>query len=91
MRIGINAGPIEAGIIGSKKFGDNLWGDAANVASRMESFGLPGRIQVTEEVYHELKHQYHFEERGKITVKGRGEMVVYFLTGTNIYPFVQSC
>jgi len=81
LRIGINAGPVVAGIIGSKKFSYDLWGDTVNIASRMESFGLPGKIQVTEDVYLELKHKYHFEERGKIPIKGRGEMIVYFLTG----------
>ena len=81
LRIGINAGPVVAGIIGFKKFSYDLWGDTVNVASRMESFGLPGKIQVTEDVYQKLKQKYHFEERGKIPIKGRGEMFVYFLTG----------
>lgn len=79
LRIGINTGPVVAGIIGYKKFSYDLWGDTVNVASRMESFGLPGKIQVTEEVYQLLKDQYHFEERGTISVKGRGEMLVYLL------------
>ena len=81
LRIGINSGPVVAGIIGSKKFSYDLWGDTVNVASRMESFGLPGRIQVTEEVYQRLKHQYLFEERGTISIKGKGEMAVYLLLG----------
>jgi class 3 adenylate cyclase len=81
LRIGINAGPVVAGIIGFMKFSYDLWGDTVNVASRMESFGLPGKIQVTEDVYQKLKQKYHFEERGKIPIKGRGEMFVYFLTG----------
>ena len=81
LRIGINTGPVVAGIIGYKKFSYDLWGDTVNIASRMESFGLPGKIQVTEEVYKKLKQKYHFEERGKIPIKGRGKMFVYFLTG----------
>jgi len=81
LRIGINTGPVVAGIIGYKKFSYDLWGDTVNIASRMESFGLPGKIQVTEEVYKKLKQKYHFEERGKILIKGRGKMFVYFLTG----------
>jgi len=80
LRIGINSGPVVAGIIGYKKFSYDLWGDTVNIASRMESFGLPGKIQVTEDVYQKLKQKYHFEERGKIPIKGRGEMFVYFLT-----------
>ena len=83
LRIGINVGPVVAGIIGYKKFSYDLWGDTVNVASRMEAFGLPGKIQVTEEVYQQLKHQYLFEKRGTISVKGKGEMAVYFLNGHN--------
>ena len=80
LRIGINTGPVVAGIIGYKKFSYDLWGETVNIASRMESFGLPGKIQVTQEVYQELKQKYHFQKRGKIPIKGMGEMVVYFLT-----------
>lgn len=81
LRIGINTGPVIAGIIGFKKFSYDLWGDTVNVASRMESSGCPGRIQVTEEIHQKLRDRYIFEERGSISVKGRGEMVVYFLMG----------
>ena len=83
LRIGINAGPVVAGIIGYKKFSYDLWGDTVNVASRMESIGLPGKIQVTEEVYQLLKDRYLFEKRGAISVKGKGEMIVYFLKKQN--------
>ena len=83
LRIGINAGPVVAGIIGYKKFSYDIWGDTVNVASRMESIGLPGKIQVTEEVYQLLKDRYLFEKRGAISVKGKGEMIVYFLKKQN--------
>jgi PAS domain S-box-containing protein len=80
LRIGINTGPVVAGVIGIKKFTYDLWGDAVNTASRMESHGIPGKIQVSETTYHLLQHQYKFEERGLIEIKGKGEMKTYFLT-----------
>ena len=79
IRIGINTGPVIAGIIGTKKFIYDLWGDTVNIASRMESHGLPGNIQVTEATYKRLKHQYLFEDRGLIQVKGKGQMNCYLL------------
>lgn len=81
LRIGINAGPVVAGVIGIKKFSYDLWGDAVNVASRMESQGKPGKIQVTAELYERLKDRFIFEKRGEIEVKGRGEMTTYWLVG----------
>ncbi|MEZ2248201.1 adenylate/guanylate cyclase domain-containing protein [Microcoleus sp.] len=80
IRIGINTGPVVAGVIGTKKFSYDLWGDTVNVASRMESQGLPGCIQVTTAVYQQLKNDYVFEERGSISVKGKGETIAYLLT-----------
>ncbi|GAB4305824.1 MAG: hypothetical protein Fur0025_47890 [Oscillatoriaceae cyanobacterium] len=85
IRIGINTGPVIAGVIGIKKFIYDLWGDAVNVASRMESHGKPGYIQVTEATYSYLKDRYVLESRGAISVKGRGEMMTYWLIGRN-YP-----
>jgi class 3 adenylate cyclase len=84
IRIGINTGPVIAGIIGTKKFIYDLWGDTVNIASRMESHGLPDNIQVTEATYKRLKKQYVFEERGPIQVKGKGEMNCYLLKGKRI-------
>ncbi len=81
LRIGINTGPAIAGAIGTKKFIYDLWGDAVNTASRMESHGIPGYIQVTESTYDLLRGKYLFEERGMIQVKGKGEMMTYLLAG----------
>jgi class 3 adenylate cyclase len=81
IRIGINTGPVIAGVIGTKKFIYDLWGDTVNVASRMESHGIAGGIQVTVSTYERLKHVYTFRSRGSINVKGKGEMVTYMLTG----------
>jgi PAS domain S-box-containing protein len=81
LRIGINSGPVVAGVIGTKKFIYDLWGNAVNTASRMESHGVPGRIQVSFYTYELLRDKYEFEERGLIDIKGQGEMRTYFLTG----------
>ena len=80
IRIGMHAGPGVAGVIGQEKFAYDVWGDAVNVASRMESSGEPGRIHVTREVHTRLQDAFLFEERGEIEVKGMGPMQTYFLT-----------
>ncbi|MGB3239771.1 MAG: adenylate/guanylate cyclase domain-containing protein [Geitlerinemataceae cyanobacterium] len=79
LRIGMNTGPVVAGVIGTRKFIYDLWGDAVNVASRMESQGIPGCIQVTEATYTLLKDKYRFEARGEIAIKGKGTMPAYLL------------
>jgi len=79
LRIGIDLGPVAAGVIGRRKFAYDLWGDAVNTASRMESHGVPGRIQVTERVQRRLRDRYDFEQRGPIEVKGKGTMAPYLL------------
>lgn len=81
IRIGINTGPAIAGVIGTKKFIYDLWGDAVNTAARMESHGLPGTIQVTQSTYNILREKYLFENRGIIHVKGKGDMNTYLLAG----------
>lgn len=81
MKIGINTGPVVAGVIGTKKFIYDLWGDAVNTASRMESHGVAGGIQVTEVTYQKLKDQYSFENRGRVFIKGKGDMNTYLLLG----------
>jgi class 3 adenylate cyclase len=81
VRIGIDTGPVVAGVIGTSKFSYDLWGDTVNTASRMESHGIAGRIQVTERTYQRLRDGYRFQRRGPIQVRGMGEMVTWFLLG----------
>jgi class 3 adenylate cyclase len=83
VRIGIDTGPVEAGVIGTAKFSYDLWGDTVNTASRMESHGVAGCIQVTERTYQRLQDGYRLERRGPIQVRGMGEMVTWFLVGRN--------
>ena len=78
-RIGINSGPLVAGVVGTHKFSYDLWGDVVNVASRMESEGIPGSIQVTEMTYELIRDRFVCEPRGVISVKGKGDMNTYLL------------
>lgn len=81
LRIGLAAGPVVAGVVGARKFFYDVWGDAVNVASRMETTDIEGRIQVPQAVYDRLCHAFEFEERGDIDVKGKGVMHTWYLVG----------
>jgi guanylate cyclase len=82
LRIGINSGPVVGGVIGTKRFLYDLWGDAVNTASRMESHGTPGEIQITRATYELLKDEFVCRRRGTIPVKGKGQMETWYLVGS---------
>jgi adenylate cyclase len=81
LRMGIAAGPVVAGVVGARRFFYDVWGDAVNVASRMESTDVVGRIQVPENVFERLRHRFVLEERGEVEVKGKGVMRTWFVVG----------
>ena len=79
LRIGINSGPVVAGVIGAHKFIYDLWGDTVNLASRMESHGVPDAIHITRGTYDRIDGQFDFESRGIIEVKGKGQLETFLL------------
>jgi class 3 adenylate cyclase/CheY-like chemotaxis protein len=81
IRVGIHTGPVVAGVIGKNKFNYDLWGDAVNIASRMESHGIPGSVQISEATYKRIQDKFNCESRGLIDIKGKGQMHTYFLKG----------
>jgi adenylate cyclase len=88
LRVGIDSGPVVAGVIGRTKFSYDLWGDTVNTASRMETHAPPGGIQVTERTYRRLEDGFVFEQRTGVVVKGKGEMRTYILLGERPEPSV---
>jgi len=79
IRIGINTGPVVAGVVGTKKFAYDIWGDTVNVASRMESMSEPGKINISENTYALIKDDFDCEYRGEIEAKNRGKLKMYFV------------
>ncbi|ORV32219.1 adenylate cyclase [Mycolicibacterium confluentis] len=86
IRIGLAAGPVVAGVVGARRFFYDVWGDAVNVASRMETTDQEGRIQVPEAVYQRLRNDFELEERGDVEIKGKGTMHTWYLTGQRTEP-----
>ena len=83
IRIGVNTGPVVAGVVGTKKFAYDIWGDTVNIASRMETNSVPGRINISEQTYNIVKEKFDCEYRGELDVKNRGQMKMYFVNGTH--------
>ncbi len=81
LRLGIHTGPVVAGIVGTKKFAYDIWGDTVNVASRMESHGMPGKVNISGSTYECIKDEFHCVYRGKIEAKNKGEVDMYFVEG----------
>ena len=80
IRVGIHSGPVVAGIVGTKKWQYDIWGDTVNIASRMESNSLPGKVNISETTYNRIKNEFNCEFRGEIEAKNRGKLKMYFLS-----------
>jgi class 3 adenylate cyclase len=79
MRIGVHSGPVVGGVVGSKKYIYDVFGDTINTASRLEQCAMPLRINVSEATWQLVRDEYEFQERGSVEVKGKGEMRMYYL------------
>jgi adenylate cyclase len=82
LRVGIHTGPIVAGVVGKKKYAYDIWGDTVNIASRMESSGEPGKVNISSSTYNHIKDIYKCAYRGKISAKNIGEIDMYFVEAT---------
>jgi class 3 adenylate cyclase len=82
LRVGIHTGPVVAGVVGTKKYAFDIWGDTVNIASRMESSGAIGRVNVSAYTYDLIREHYECEYRGKVEAKGKGAVDMYFVNGT---------
>ena len=89
LRIGIHTGPIVAGVVGKKKYAYDIWGDTVNVASRMESNGEPGKVNISSATYDKVKEHYQCLHRGKISAKNIGEVDMYFVESKITKPALQ--
>jgi adenylate cyclase len=90
LRIGMAAGPVVAGVVGARRFFYDVWGDAVNVASRMETTDPEGRIQVPQDVYERLRDRFVLDERGDVDVKGKGLMHTWYLVDRRPQPAADS-
>jgi class 3 adenylate cyclase len=86
LRVGIHSGHVVAGVVGKRKYAYDIWGDAVNVASRMESHGEPGRVNISAYTYDLVSREFECEYRGRLPVKGKGDVDMYFV----VRPVVQS-
>lgn len=84
IRIGINTGPVVAGVVGSKKFAYDIWGDTVNIAARLQQTSEPGRINISPSTYEQAKEKFRFTARGKISIKNKGELDMYFADSLNV-------
>ena len=83
LRIGIHTGPVVAGVVGKNKFAYDIWGDAVNTASRMESSGIPGQVNISGDTFEYIREHFHCNHRGKIQAKNKGEIDMYTVESEN--------